>query len=127
MLSRQWKGTRGTAQLLTMNTQPILPLNGRVGFLVLEEELFDVSATLPTRAPSFLLFAPVAQKKVEWPPWLGSMAPATLSFVSNSVPGGSMPPEPGPRGRTQPMPATPAPKPGLASPSVFQQNTGKGT
>ena len=32
--------------------------------------------------------------------------------------------EPGPRGRTQPRPTTPAPKPGLTSPSAFQQNTG---
>ena len=31
-------------------------------------------------------------------------------------------PEPGPRGRTQPRPATPAPKPRLTSPSAFQQN-----
>ena len=33
-------------------------------------------------------------------------------------------PEPGPRGRTKPRPATPAPKPGLTSPSAFQQNIG---
>ena len=33
-------------------------------------------------------------------------------------------PEPGPRGRTQPRPVTPAPKPGLGSPSAFQLNTG---
>ena len=32
--------------------------------------------------------------------------------------------EPGPRGRTKPRPATPAPKPRLTSPSAFQQNTG---
>ena len=33
-------------------------------------------------------------------------------------------PEPGPRGRTQPRPATPAPKPRLTSPSAFQKNIG---
>ena len=33
-------------------------------------------------------------------------------------------PEPGPRGRTQPRPATPAPKPRLTSPPAFEQNIG---
>ena len=32
-------------------------------------------------------------------------------------------PEPGPRGRTKPRPATPAPKPRLTSPSAFSKNT----
>ena len=42
----QWRGTRGPAPLLIIDTQPIVLLNGWVGSLVLEEEIFDVSATV---------------------------------------------------------------------------------
>ena len=42
----QCGGARGPAPLLIIDTQPIVLLNGWVESLVLEEELFDVSATV---------------------------------------------------------------------------------
>ena len=51
-------------------------------------------------------------------------APSSTPLRSGGLPLWAAAPSPGPQGRTKPRPATPAPKPGLKSPSAFQQNIG---